>query len=194
LIQLYYGIRAATGRRYLWLDVEKLAGEFLRPNQRLEKVVYFTSRVRSPMASQVRQDTYIDALRAASGVEVVEGFLQQNPMQCRLCGALWTKVEEKKTDVHIACRMLDDAHRARVDVAVLVSADSDLAPVIGLIRALPNREVLVAFPPRRYSTELARVASGAVTFISQTKLRRNQLPDPVISSNGHHLARPAYWH
>jgi hypothetical protein len=28
------------------------------------------------------------------------------------------RVEEKKTDVHIACRMLDDAHRGRIDVAL----------------------------------------------------------------------------
>ena len=70
---LYYGVRAATGRRFLWLDVEKLSRELLRPHQTLESVTYFTSRVRLPVTSQVRQDTYIDAVRASSSVDVVEG-------------------------------------------------------------------------------------------------------------------------
>ena len=89
--------------------------------------------------------------------------------------------------------MLDDAHRNRVDVSVLISADSDLAPVIGLIQALPKRRVLVVFPPRRYSTELVRVTNGAIKFVSVAMLRRSQLPDPVITPKGLRLHRPTYW-
>jgi uncharacterized LabA/DUF88 family protein len=190
---LYYGVRAATGRRFLWLDVEKLARELLRPHQTLERVTYFTSRVRTPAASHLRQTAYPEALQASTRVEVVEGFLQQTTRVCPACGATTARVEEKKTDVHIACRMLDDAHRGKTDVAVLVSADSDLAPVVGLIRALPRRRVLVVFPPRRYSTELVAVAQGAVKFLSTAMLRRSQLPDPVLTADGQRFNRPAYW-
>jgi hypothetical protein len=116
---LYYGVRAATGRRFLWLDVEKLARELLRPHQTLESVTYFTSRVRSPADSHHRQTTYLEAMLAHTNIEVVEGLLQQNPKTCCACGATTLQVEEKKTDVHIACRMLDDAHRGTVDVAML---------------------------------------------------------------------------
>ena len=190
---LYYGVRAATGRRFLWLDVEKLARELLRPHQTLERVCYFTSRVRTPAASHLRQTAYLEALQTATGIEVVEGFLQQTYRICPACGATTTRIEEKRTDVHIACRMLDDAHRNRVDVSALVSADSDLAPVIGLIQALPRRRVLVAFPPRRYSTELVRVTNGAMKFVSVAMLRRSQLPDPVIAPTGLRIRRPTYW-
>jgi uncharacterized LabA/DUF88 family protein len=190
---LYYGVRAATGRRLLWLDVEKLARELLRPGQRLERVTYFTSRVRTPPASHLRQTTYLEALLAATGVEIVEGFLQQTFRICPSCGTSTPRSEEKKTDVHIACRMLDDVHRNKVDVSILMSGDSDLAPVLDMIVALPGRRVVVAFPPRRYSAELVRVARRSVKFVSAAMLHRCQLPDPVVSSSGLRYDRPAHW-
>lgn len=190
---LYYGIRAATGRRHLWLNVEALARELLRSGQHLAHVAYFTSRVRTPADSQQRQTTYLDALSAHTNVEVVEGFLQQNTATCRACGTVSVRMEEKKTDVHIACRMLDDAHRDRIDVALLISGDSDLSPAVALVAAIPGRRVVVAFPPRRQSAELRRVVNGAVLRVSEAMLRRSQLPDPVVSQAGHHYDRPAYW-
>ena len=189
---LYYGVRAATGRRYLWLDVEKLARDFLRPGQRLESVTYFTSRVRTPAASHLRQTTYLEALGVSTVAEVVEGYLQQTARTCASCGATTPRIEEKRTDVHIACRMLDDAHRGAVDMALLVSGDSDLAPALELINALPARRAVVAFPPRRHSVVLAQ-AAGAVTYVSAASLRRCQLPDPVVSAAGVRYERPAYW-
>jgi uncharacterized LabA/DUF88 family protein len=190
---LYYGIKAATRRRHLWLDVERLARELLTPNQQLEQVTYFTSRVRSPADSQQRQTTYLDALATHTGAVVVEGFLQRNQVTCRACGVTTVRIEEKKTDVHIACRMLDDAHRDRIDVALLISGDSDLAPALELVAAVPGRRIVVAFPPRRNSAELRRVARGAVVHIQEAMLRRSQLPNPVVSATGHDFHRPRYW-
>jgi hypothetical protein len=53
--------------------------------------------------------------------------------------------------------------------------------------------LLVAFPPRRYSTELVRVTKGALKFVSLAMLRRSQLPDPVITPTGLRIRRPVYW-
>ena len=44
--------------------------------------------------------------------------------------------EEKETDVNIAIAMLTDAVRDVYDIALLVSADSDLRPAVGAVKRL----------------------------------------------------------
>lgn len=41
---LYHGLKQKHGRRYLWLDLEALAGRLLKPAQHLVGVDYFTAR------------------------------------------------------------------------------------------------------------------------------------------------------
>lgn len=61
---------------------------------------------------------------------------------------------EKMTDVNIAVQMLSDAFQDQFDVALLVSADSDLVGLITTLRQLfPLKRVIVAFPPRRCAEE-----------------------------------------
>jgi uncharacterized LabA/DUF88 family protein len=189
---LYYGLREQYGRRYLWLDVEALSQELLRPFQRLVAVSYFTARVRHPSPSQQRQRLYLDALSTVAKVQIVEGYLQRNEVRCGTCRRTFSKFEEKKTDVNIACHMLDDAFNHRFDMALLISGDSDLSLPVSLIADRPNRRVVVAFPPRRTSEELRRVAYGATIRISEAMLRRSQLPSSIrIGSQT--IIRPSRW-
>ena len=57
----------------------------LKPTQQLVGVKYFTARVRSPAGSQVRQNTYLDALAAATNTEIIFGRLQHNAITCNNC-------------------------------------------------------------------------------------------------------------
>jgi uncharacterized LabA/DUF88 family protein len=103
------------------------------------------------------------------------------------------KNEEKKTDVNIAVALLDDAYDDRFDIAVVVSGDSDLAPpIVSVLNRFPEKRVVVAFPPRRQSSELRRVASAAIP-ISEAKIRASRLPNPVILTSGHRLLAPRGW-
>ena len=97
------------------------------------------------------------------------------------------------TDVNIAVEMLADAYEDRFDVALLVSGDSDLADLVSrLPRLFPAKRVVVAFPPRRESKALRKVASGYV-FVDRGALLQNQLPDEVVKTDGTVLRRPAEW-
>lgn len=190
---LYYGIRSAYRRKYLWLDLERLCASLLLPDQELGFVKYFTARVRTPRDSQIRQNTYLDALDT-TGVQVIFGRLQLNKVTCKVCGQVFEKYEEKKTDVAIASHMVADAYEDRYDAALLVGADGDMAPPAQMVSDMSGRRIVVAFPPRRQSRELENIA-GAVTFISEYALRRAQLPDRVTSKTpGIVLRRPAEWH
>ena len=77
---LYFGLRERYGRKYLWLDLQVLAASLLRPDQSLEKVRYFTARVRNDVAGQQRQSDYLDALGERSPlVEIRDGRFQEMP-------------------------------------------------------------------------------------------------------------------
>jgi hypothetical protein len=128
---LYHGLHDKYRRRYLWLDLECLV-QRLRPNDHIVAVRYFTALVRDEPTALAHQHTYLDALSAHSGglVQVVLGRYQSKSMNCRQCGNAWTSYEEKETDVNIAVSLVADAAAAASDIALVISADSDLCPAI----------------------------------------------------------------
>ena len=193
---LYFGLRSMGWRRYYWLDLAALSGSLLKPGQSLAAVHYFTSRIRftgNNHADTQRQNDYLDALGTLPEVTIQYGHYLQKPRKCRSCGAEWMDHEEKMTDVNIATGMLLDAFEDRFDTALLISADSDLAPPVGQIRArFPSKRVIVVQPPGRNSVHLKQAANAAFT-LGEAKLRQSQLPESLTTSGGHMLQRPGHW-
>lgn len=190
---LYHGLRDAGLEDSRWLDLHGMCVSLLEPSERLELVRYFTSRVKGSPAKAARQAVFIDALRARGGIEIDFGHFLSNTVQCFNCGNVWKKNEEKKTDVNVAVRLLEDASDDRFDTAMIVSGDSDLVPPIeSLRRRFPHKRVVVAFPPRRRSSQLAQAASAVFPIYPQT-VRANHLPDPVRTAAGVDLHAPSGW-
>lgn len=192
---LYHGLRQKYGRRYHWLDLDVLVRRLLRPSQTLVSIDYFTARIRQQPTSERRQATYLDALAAAGNVvRVVEGRFQQKTRECRKCRATWIEHEEKETDVSIAVGLLEDAVNDVFDVALLVSADSDLCPAVrSLARLYPDKRVVAAFPPARSSGDLRQAVAGAAFTIGHANIRNSLLPASVTTPAGIVLARPDHW-
>jgi uncharacterized LabA/DUF88 family protein len=192
---LYHGLRDKYRHRYLWLDLEHLARR-LRPNDQIVAVRYFTALVRDDPAALARQRTYLDALIAHSGatVDVVLGRYQSKTVACRQCGNTWASYEEKETDVNIAVSIVADTAANASDIALIISADSDLCPAIRTARSLnPGRGIIAAFPPRRSSFEIRSLIRGAFT-IAAVDLRNSLLPDMVSDgSRGAVHKRPGKW-
>jgi len=190
---LYYGLLEARLRSSRWFDLRFLCESLLRPSQRLTLVRYFTSIVRNQPDAAERQGMYIDALRATGLIEIDFGHFLPKTTYCRRCGFIHRSAEEKKTDVNIAVRLLEDAYSDRFDLAMLISADSDLVPPVESIRRdFPAKTVLVASPPKRWSSELACVAH-ATTRISGKRIRLSRLSDPVRLADGTLLRAPQGW-
>lgn len=192
---LYFGLREARLKRFYWLDVAALASSLLKPGQQLVATHYFTTRIRdnghnSP--DRRRQADYLEALDLTA-TAIQYGHYLEKPRRCRACGATWTDFEEKMTDVNIATQMLGDAFDNAFDVALLISADSDLKTPIERVRSrFPTKRVIAAFPPRRQSHELKRCANGHLA-IGEDKLRQSQLPVTLTKPDGYVLSRPATW-
>jgi uncharacterized LabA/DUF88 family protein len=191
---LYNGLKDRYGHRYMWLDLQALAGAMLRSGQELVGVQYFTARVRRKQDSARRQSTYIDALRAHCPlVTIIEGRFQEKSITCWNCGQTRTSYEEKETDVSIATALVEDAALDRYDTAIIISADSDLCPAVRSVRRIaPAKRLIAAFPPKRVSEELRRTAHGSFP-ISAAKFRRSLLPEQVSGQDGVVLWRPATW-
>lgn len=193
-VNLYFGLKAKHGRKYLWLDLQALATSLLRPGQTLEQITYFTARVRNDPEGQQRQSDYLDALAGHSAlVTVVDGRFQEKPRHCRDCGAAWTVYEEKETDVNIAATLIEDAVLDRYDTALLISADSDLCPAIVTMKRLcPEKKIIAVFPPKRHSVDLKHAVDGYL-LLGADKIRQAQLPTEIVTNAGITLRRPKRW-
>ena len=190
---LYHGLRDAGLKDSRWLDLHGMCMSLLQPDEQLELVRYFTSWVKDNPVKSARQAVYVDALRERGGIEIDFGHFLSNTAQCFRCGNVWKKNEEKKTDVNIAVRLLEDVSDNRFDTAIVVSGDSDLVPPVeSVLRRFPHKRVVVAFPPRRRSSQLAQAASAADSIYPQT-IRANHLPDPVHTVGGVDLHAPGGW-
>jgi len=190
---LYFGLREKGWRRFYWLNVQLLAQNLLKFNQELVMTKYFTARIIGSPDKEKRQSTFIEVLETLSTLEIFYGKYQLNPRECPHCGFKDQVPNEKMTDVNIAVEMLSDAVKDKFDTALLLSADSDLVP---LIRAIKNtfaqKRIIVAFPPARWSVELESVAHAFFT-IGRANFARSLFPDKVKKADGFILQRPPTW-
>ncbi|HWE88521.1 MAG TPA: NYN domain-containing protein [Pseudonocardiaceae bacterium] len=121
------------------------------------------------------------------------GRYQSKTRTCRDCGAKSISYEEKETDVNIAVSLVADTALAASDIALIISADSDLCPAIRMARSLdPQRGMVAAFPPRRSSFEIRSLIRGTFT-ISHADIRNSLLPDSVVNGDGV-FKRPGKWY
>ena len=191
---LYFGLKADHGRKYLWLDLQALVESLLVTGQELQGVRYFTARVRDDPDGVRRQSVYLDALAThCEKVIRVEGRFQEKNRSCGSCGARWIGYEEKETDVNISAALIEDAVLDFYDTALLISGDTDLRPAVASVKRLrPRKLIFVGFPPRRYSARLAQ-AVDAYTRIGHDKVRNAQLPPKIVTKGGITLERPEHW-
>jgi uncharacterized LabA/DUF88 family protein len=92
--------------------------------------------------------------------------------------------EEKQSDVNFAIHLLHQAHIDGFDKAFLVTADSDLCPVIDLVLDnFPEKELVILTPPNRY--QIAREIRSKVTTV---KIKQKHLIASLLSEEVHDSA------
>ena len=190
---LYFGLRDKGWRRFYWLNMKLLAQNLLKFNQQLIMTKYFTARVIAARDKQKRQSTFIEALETLSDLKIFYGKYQLNPRECPNCGFEDKVPNEKMTDVNIAVEMFSDAINDEFDIALLLSADSDLVPAVRAIKnTFTQKRIVVAFPPKRSSVELENIAHACLR-IGRANFARSLFPDKVKKADGFILQRPSTW-
>jgi len=190
---LYYGLREKGWRRFYWLNIQAMARHLLKPNQTLVTTKYFTSTIRHPDDRRRRQAIFLEALQTLNDFEIYYGHFLADTVNCRNCGYTYETFHEKMTDVNISVELMSDAYQDRFDVALLVSADSDLVgPVKTVRRLFSQKRVVVAFPPDRSSKALKQAANAQI-YVGRDTLADSLFPDQVVKPDGYILRRPAEW-
>lgn len=168
----YYGLKfTARWRKYYWLDVVKLFESFMRPNQELIAVKYFSAKPDDIEQSR-RQNAFFQANKENPKFRLILGKYLKKEITCFKCKNVIHTYEEKETDVRIATQIVADAYQKNCDVAIVVSADSDMVPAIELATQA-RQKVFVYFPPNQYSSNLASMGIG-----QPTHLKRYEKPVP----------------
>ena len=190
---LYHGLRVKGWKRFYWLNLSILARHFLRPDQTLTFTKYFTTVVKRPEDKRRRQAIYLEALQTLPNFRVFYGQFLEDTVICRKCGHTYVTHHEKMTDVNISVELMADAYQNQFDVALLISADSDLVgPVETVRRLFSAKRVIVAFPPKRSSFALQKAANAAL-HIGHNELSKSLFPNTVLKPDGVALHRPAHW-
>lgn len=200
----YFGLKRtkkadAAWRNFYWIDIVKLCESFLGEGQVLEKVIYFTASPLNPQKNS-RQSAFLNAnkLINSNRFEVVRGKYLEKHIICPYCKGDISRPEEKKTDVNISIRMVEDCVMNATDIVALVSADSDLVPPIELIQRLfPSIGIKVYFPPSNFSNDLKdnliHHRSRPVLMIKNIRRFQSAVMSDTVSKDGKTYTIPEKW-
>lgn len=190
---LYFGLKDRGWKQFYWLDVTLLVENLLKKDQQLEKVRYFSARISGPRKKQERQNAFLEATAELGKCEIHYGQYLNKRRVCPNCKYVHNVPEEKMTNVNIAVEMMADAYQNKFDTALLISADSDLAPPAKKVKELfKDKRVVAAFPPKRNSQRLGSAVDAYFT-IGRGRLANSLLPQSVEKSNGVVIYRPKRW-
>ena len=213
---LYYGCLKHT--KYKWLDLYELfASHIIRvqsPSSTVTKIKYFTADIRAKVASRgtqatTAQDSYHRALLTLypDKVEIIKGYYSlekasllkyKKPPDKRDRIDVW-RLEEKQTDVNIALHAYRDAIRKECEQIVIVSNDTDLKPLLQMIRKDMGQNIIIGVvipilkkSRRPANRSLSNIADWTRNYILEDELKRSQLSNP-IPTRKKPIKRPDYW-
>jgi uncharacterized LabA/DUF88 family protein len=216
---LYYAaLKGHTGRK--WLDLPAFGRRLLPAGAQLDLVRYFTARISARATdpgAPARQDALLRVFADDPLVAVHEGLFKSGMRRRRLVDPQPTGVkegqpagprrplaqlgwptyawvhhtEEKGSDVNLAVELLNDCLGGHVDVAVIVSDDTDLARPLELARQR-GIDVIVASPRGLWLRSLAPNQAN-LRRVRMKALTACQLPAVVTLKDGSAVHRPKGW-
>lgn len=194
---LYYSLQKSDNNqyhKYKWLDLRKLMQKYVYPEtELLGEIFYFTALPKNE-EKRKRHIKYIKALRN-SAVKDVKGKIKFNSVICSnpKCGKEVFYPIEKQTDANIITRVLSMTMCDDFDVALVVSADSDLVPMIKAAKAFnPSKVFRLVIPIHQKAKELTE-ACDERRKIKADQLEKSQFPESIELETGEIISRPENW-
>ena len=201
---LYHSVRTSSeelrGASTRWLDLAGLLRSYLPSiggGAQVEHIYYFSALAthleqRQPGVT-ARHRAYIECLQS-TGVVPILGRFKSKMIYCRHCRSSSQHFEEKETDVAMSTTLLEVLHLDAADTVVLVTGDTDLAPVVRTARRLfPASRIWFMFPYKRKNKELSQIADGSC-YIRKERYGAHQFPAVVaLGAPGRVIVKPASW-
>ena len=179
-------------RKLMWFNYLAFCQRFLRANDRLHGIYYFTALATHKPNSMNRHKIYLTVLEDI-GVKIIYGKFKNKNRECHNCGYTWAHPEEKATDVNIALEAYTLVNSIGIEKIILVSGDTDFLPVFLRLRQdYPAVVCEVVFPYNRHSQEF--LDAGFVRHkTSMNDLNSSLFPRRVTLSDGNVIERPKEW-
>jgi len=197
---LYHSIvdiaRYCNGLNVRWLNISSLCGSYLHligKNATIESIYYFSALAYHLNDPDIilRHKTYIKCL-IDTGVKEQLSRFKVKTIYCSHGGKI-TRHEEKETDVAIASKMFEVLFNDECDSVVLITGDTDLAPAVKTAKhVFSYKDIIFAFPYKRKSDELAKIASSSFKIHKRNYIQ-HQFPDPLTLSDGTIISKPSGW-
>jgi uncharacterized LabA/DUF88 family protein len=210
------------GTPYKWLDIVTLFRDMIalpqQPDADVVAVKFFTAPVKASYArhgvrSEQAQTQYHRALQAKHPdlLTIVQGFhvFEPSTMPAFEAGVAPNKenghrvwlIEEKQSDVNMALHIYRDAVRGGFQQQIICTNDSDLEPVLKLVKAdVPDMRIGLVMPlrPPQASDQaisnkrLTALANWTRKHILDSELAKAQMPDTVPTRKKPAL-KPEHW-
>lgn len=188
---LYHAIDDLNEPYLKWLSLRRLGQRVAKQcSSSIEEIVFGTAYFPGNFEKRKRHETYLQALQA-EGVSVLLGHTTKEPSNCKSCGHIWDQPREKETDINVALSLFEAFASDRIDIAFLVTADTDQAATLKFVRScFDSKKVVVLTPPgRRESTHLKDNAHMSIK-LSKTDIDLSILPAMIAPESGRLITRP----
>lgn len=175
-----------------WVNLWALAEKLIRPtHEEVVAVSYFSARATWLPDSVARHDLYLAALQTA-GVNLCMGNFKKKKRSCKNCGAKWDGHEEKESDVSLALALLNESWLDSFDKAIVMTADTDIVPVIKMVKSqFPGKTIVSAIPERRFGNALElRQNCDSAQRIKQQHIETSLFPERIQLDGGGEIVRP----
>lgn len=190
----YYGLRSERRwKKYYWLDLVKFFDMFMKENQELVAVKYFSARTYDLEKSR-NQNAFFQANKENPRFHLILGKYLKKSFECFNCHRIIHTYEEKESDVRIATQIVADAYQNNCDIAIVVSADSDMIPAIELAKEA-GKQVYAYFPPNQQSSNLRTLCGRTIDLVRyENRFKLCLLPDVVhLKASNFDLRIPEKW-
>lgn len=196
----YY--RCVKDTPYKWLDFAKWSANLLGPNFTINRIRYYTARIRplpgNPDAP-LRQAMLLRALATIPNLTITYGHFLRSKPRLRLANpppggpdtVKVVKFSEKGSDVNLATDLIVDAFDGDCEAAAIISSDSDLLGPIKLVRRRFGLRIAIVRLPRGHSIELEKEAD-AIVKVHAGLLKASQFPATLTDAVGT-FTKPAAW-
>ena len=164
-------------------------------NAQIQQIYYFSAlatHLQKEHPEKIKKHKlFIEAIKS-TGVIVQLGRFKSKEVWCSNCKQTITKHEEKETDVAISAKIFELLIKDEADSIIVLSGDTDLAPVIRTVKFLyPEKYIIFGFPYKRENKELKKLASKSFSISKETY---NKFQFPVqLDVRNIILSKPDGW-
>lgn len=190
---LYHALMAKEHLKpFRWINFRRLAECFLRPNDTLADIFYFTALAHWDNGKVKRHLNFI-RIQEYFRIKVIRGEFRKTTKNCRVCHKSFVTFEEKETDVNIAIQLFEQAYLNSYDTAIILSGDSDQLPAIRAVKKIfPLKKFGIIIPPEKTAENLKKEADF-YRKIKISHLRFALLDDPIVLPDGTKIFCPENW-